>query len=310
MLDKFPGLLGYGGIIAIHANWPMYPSGIGWQIALKTLGSFPRETKFYEISDIDRCKLLINKNPEKLTDPFESTHYHVAVWHEDLIELKKKGLVSGVAEKSEYEFELLRFEKFRTILGGALKEDDNGNIISYIKGSNGQFQEIKYLKPKPDEDDDDFIFRDCATISESLNLTANGVDELIKLSNEIRFTDELFSLTDPLIKIRRFDTAVRDASLLLETRIKKFHNRPDLYGQRLVEFHLREIIKNNNDFNSAAIKCYRGELRTIFGFIRNDFAHNFRVLTEEQCKAILSRINDALCEFDEVVNAYFKKNSI
>lgn len=30
MPDKFPGFLGYGGIIAIHANWPNYPGGLGY----------------------------------------------------------------------------------------------------------------------------------------------------------------------------------------------------------------------------------------------------------------------------------------
>ena len=46
MLENFPGFLGYGGIIAIHANWPIiYPPGIGCKIALKTLGNFPKDTK-------------------------------------------------------------------------------------------------------------------------------------------------------------------------------------------------------------------------------------------------------------------------
>lgn len=54
MLEKFPGLLGYGGIIAIHADWPNYPPGIGWETGLRTLGNFPEGTQFYEIDDIDR----------------------------------------------------------------------------------------------------------------------------------------------------------------------------------------------------------------------------------------------------------------
>ena len=307
MLEKFPGLLGYGGIIAIHANWPMYPPGIGWQIALKNLGNFPSETKFYEIDDIDRCKLLINQIPNNLSDPFDSKHYHIAVWHEDLISLKEKGLVSGVIEKSNYEFELIRYENFKKQLGENLKEDKEGNIILYIKDDSGQLRETKYNKPEYDEDD--FVFQDCAVIPETINLTTKGIEELIKLSNEIIFTNELKELTEPLIKIKRFDTAIRDSSLLVETQIKEFHNRPNLYGQRLVDFHIEEIIKNNDNFNSAAIKCYRGELRTIFKFIRNDFAHNFKVLTEEQCLVILSRINDTLNEFKEVTDVYFKKNN-
>ena len=60
MLDKFPGFLGYGGIIAIHADWPTYPGGIGWEIALRELGYFPKGTNFYQIDDIDKCMLFIN----------------------------------------------------------------------------------------------------------------------------------------------------------------------------------------------------------------------------------------------------------
>lgn len=310
MLDKFPGFLGYGGIIAIHANWPMYPPGIGWKIALKTFGNFPKGTFFYEVDDIDRCKLLINQDPHKLSDPFDSNYYHIAVWHEDLIELKAKGFIEGVIDKSEYEFEMIRFENFKKEFGNHLKLDEDGNIILYIKDDNGKLRETKYHKPEPDEDKEDFVFRNCAVIPREVSLTENGIKALNNLSKEINLIEELTALTQPLINIKRFDTAVRDASLLVETKIKEFHKRPDLFGQKLVDLHIGEVIKNNNNFNSAAIKCYRGELRTIFKFIRNDFAHNFRVLTEEQCKLILARISDTLSEFDEVINAYFEKNNI
>lgn len=306
MLDKFPGLLGYGGIIAIHANWPMYPSGIGWQIALKDLGNFPAGTDFYEIDDIDRCKLLVNEEPKKLSDPFDRKHYHVAIWHSDLIKLKEKGLILGVIEKSDYEFRLLEFENFKKQLGKNLREDEEGNIILNFQDERGNLQESKYYKPENDEDEDDFIFRDCAFIPDTIKLTTKGIEELAKLSKEISFTDELKNLTEPLVKINRYDTAIRDASLFVETSIKNIHNKPNLFGQKLIDYHIEDIIKNNNNFNSAAIKCYRGELRTIFKFIRNDFAHNFKVLTEEQCIVILQRINDLLIEIKEVIDAYYK----
>ena len=309
MLDKFPGFLGYGEIIAIHADWPIYPSGIGWKIALKTLGNFPNNTIFHEVDDIDRCKLLLTQDPQNLTDPFDSNLYHVAVWHEDLVELKNKGFINGVIEKNDFEFEMMRFEKFKKEFGENLKLDDNDNIILYIKDDNGILKETIYHRPQSYEVEDEFNYRNCAVIPNGVSLTESGLNELIKLSNEISLYEELKVLTQPLIKIKRFDTAIRDASLLAETKIKEFHMRPELYGQKLVELHIRDVIKNHNSFNSAVIKCYRGELRTIFKFIRNDFAHNFRVMTEEQCKLILARISDTLVEFNEVVNVYFNKNN-
>lgn len=309
MLDKFPGLLGYGGIIAIHADWPMYPSGIGWQIALRAIGNFPKGAKFYEIDDIDRCKLLINQDPKKLKDPYDFNQYQIAAWHADLIELKGKGLIDGIVEKSDYEFELIRYENFKKDLGENLKLDEEGNIILFIKDENGNYIESKYNKPECDEDEEEFIFRNCAIIPDTICLTEKGILELVKLSKEIRLTNELNDLVEPLMRIERYDTTIRDASLLIETKIKEYHNKPNLFGQNLVDYHINEVIRNNDDFNSAAIKCYRGELRTIFKFIRNDFAHNFKVLTEEQCLVILSRIDDTLSEFKEVINVYFNKNN-
>jgi len=307
MLEKFPGLLGYGGIIAIHADWPNYPSGIGWEIALKTLGNFPDGTKFYEISDIDRCKLLINLYPKNLKDPYDEKYYHSAIWHTDLIELHEKGLISGIIKKSEFEFELYRFEEFKKQLGQNLKEDDEGNIILFYKDKNGNYEETKYQKPISEEDED-WIYRECVIIPNTIKLTKKGILELTVLSKGIEFSQEINNLTQPLLQLERFDTAIREASLLIETSIKKLHD-VNLFGQRLIEFHIKDVVKNNDDFYSAAIKCYRGELRTIFSFIRNDFAHNFKILTEGQCRVILQRIDQTFNEFKEVNNTYYKNKN-
>ncbi len=308
MLEKFPGLLGYGGIIAIHADWPNYPSGIGWEIALKTLGNFPEGAKFYEVDDIDRCKLLINLNPENIKDCYDEKYYHSAIWHTDLIELHKKELITGVVEKSDYEIDLYRFEEFKNQIGEHLQEDEEGNIILYYKDKEGAYQETKYRKPIADDDEEDWIYRDCVIVPDSISLTKKGISELAVLSKGIKYSEEVRKLTQPLLQIERFDTAIREASLLIEASIKKFHNE-DLYGQRLIDFHIKDVVRNNDDFYSAAIKCYRGELRTIFKFIRNDFAHNFKILTEEQCRVILQRIDQTYNEFKEVISVYYKKEN-
>jgi hypothetical protein len=129
MIDKFPGYL--GGFTAIHADWPNYPSGSGWEIALRTFGYFPKETEFYKIDDIDTVVLFINENPKSLKDCFDYKYYHIAIWHEDLIELKRLGYIEGVNEISEFEFQLLRFENIKKDFGKNPKLDDEGNIIAY-----------------------------------------------------------------------------------------------------------------------------------------------------------------------------------
>ena len=153
---------------------------------------------------------------------------------------------------------------------------------------------------------EEFEFKNFVVVTEYLSLTNKGIEELIRLSKEINYINELFDLTNSFVNMSRFDTAIREASLFLESTIKNFHNKPNLYGQQLLEYHIKQVVAKNGNFSSAAIKYYRSELRTMFNFIRNDFAHNFKVLTKEQCIVILFRLNNILMEFNEVVSVYLK----
>lgn len=291
-MNNFPGYLGYGGIIAIHADWPNYPSGIGYEIALKALGNFPSDTRFYVVDDIDTCILFIDKDSKQLKDKFDYKHFHLAIWHEDLIKLNQKGLITGIKEVSEYEYELEKFENLKKQIGENLKLDENDNIILYYKNDNNEYIETKLNKPiNPDED---FVFNDFVLVEDYIKLTEKGIQELILIANNVEFIDELSNLVTPFIDIKRYDTAIREAALLIESKIKTFENKPDFFGQKLVDYHIKELVKKNNNFNSSFLKVYRGELRTLFKFIRNDFAHNFKVLTIEQANLILSRINEIL----------------
>jgi len=260
MIDKYPGFLGYNSeLILIHADWPIYPRGIGWEIALKSIGKFPIDSTFYEIDDIDRCKLLISQNPNELNNPFDSNHYHLAIWHKDLIKLQEMGFINGVLYKSNYELELIRYENIKKKLGSHLELDRNGNIILSIKDKNSKLQKSTYLKPQNEGHEDNYILRDCAVIPQRIGLTEAGIQKLHKIAMETNTTEVLRVLTQPLLDIKRFDTAIRDASLLVETKIKVFHKNPELHGQKLIQFHIKEIITKNNISNTALIKGYKGE---------------------------------------------------
>jgi len=303
-LDKFPGLLGYGGIIAIHADWPMYPKGIGWEIALKSMGNFPKGADFYEIDDIDRCKLLINVDPQKIGDPYNYQNYHLAIWHEDLIELKRKGFIDGVYEKNEYEFKVIEFDKFKKSLGSGAEEDENGNLILYYKTEAGDFKEFKYEKPNPNEYEvDDFNYKNCAYIPQTIKLTDTGINKIKEISQNFTLHPDIEKRVQPLIAIGYYDSVIRETSIMLETKIKEFHS-VNFFGQKLIEHHINFLITKNDNFFSAALKCYKGELRTIFKFIRNDFVHNFQVIDSYQCQMILNRINETYHEFHEVIEVY------
>jgi len=313
MLDKFPGFLGYGGIIAIHADWPVYPGGLGWEIALRELGYYPKGTSFYEISDIDKCMLFINQDPSELKkEPIDPQYLHTAVWHEDLHTLIGMDLIEGVLQVNEYEYEKLKFERFRAEIEKVYKkedapvpEDDEGNIITYAGFPSGKRVEVKHRKPVPEDYDEfDLIYKDHVIIPQRISLNEKGWGKIKEISISMQYEDAVKERVDTLISIGRFDTAVREACILIESSIKAFY-KIKLYGTNLIEYHINDIVKHNDNFTSAAIKGYRQELRTLFKFIRNDFAHNFRVLSEEQCKMILFRINEIYIEFKDVVKVYY-----
>jgi hypothetical protein len=49
-----PGFMEYeGGMIeALHADWPVYPAGHGWQVAVQSLAVFPSKVRFIEIGNL------------------------------------------------------------------------------------------------------------------------------------------------------------------------------------------------------------------------------------------------------------------
>jgi hypothetical protein len=73
----------------------MYPAEHGWPVALESLCLFPEGTTFRPIGDIDRCVLFVAEEFEANRDPFSEQNFHVAVWHEDLLELVNLGKGAG-----------------------------------------------------------------------------------------------------------------------------------------------------------------------------------------------------------------------
>lgn len=81
-LRDHPGYFGITsqGVIAIHADWPIYPEEHGADLALVWLTGFPQRTTFKRIDDIDLCNLfLINVKRSNQADPFDERNFHVAI---------------------------------------------------------------------------------------------------------------------------------------------------------------------------------------------------------------------------------------
>jgi hypothetical protein len=73
------------------------------------LTAFPQETAFKRVDDIDRCILLLaDVKCANRKDPIDERNFHVSIWHEDLLELREKGFVTGVAAVTERRWEELR----------------------------------------------------------------------------------------------------------------------------------------------------------------------------------------------------------
>ncbi|HYF69071.1 MAG TPA: hypothetical protein VD884_13100 [Ohtaekwangia sp.] len=295
MLRNFPGLLFYTDsytlLEAIHADWPIYPTGHGWHLALRSLANFAQGTKFYQIDDIDKCLLFTISDPNVLKSKGEDIYgknlYHVAIWHEDLIELSARGLAVGVTSISDFEFSIRKFNTVKESLGpDNYIEDEDGNL--QIKTKNGGF--IVYNIPIDTSSEDwqepkDFVFLPDKTIE----LTPAAFNTLTSTVGEGVHPD-IFAKAAPLLALNFFDTAIREAVLLIEHSIKTVHNT-DQYGQKLIDLHIKKILELDK-FKTSFIKCYRGELRTLTKYVRNDYMHNQKNIDEDECSILLYRIND------------------
>jgi len=286
-ITRFPGYLGFTsrGVLAIHADWPIYPAEHGWEIALLAFGNFPKGTTFKQIDDIDRCLLFFANSPHytNITDFTNKKYFHIAVWHEDLIELSEKGYVTGVKRLTEYEWECRKYEQLPK---GAFYE---------CKGEKHYIERPPIPMDYDEEYEDypkDFVYID----GKNLNVTKNGYKALENLIMTLskNLDKELASIVQPLIDLGRYDTAIRESCLMIETLLRRLTGLGnDFYGTKLIEGFYDAALASDR-YVSAYLKVLRGELRTAFKFVRNDYMHNFVSIDIEQCFSILYRISAIL----------------
>lgn len=261
----------------LDADWPMYPTGYGWELALEMLGSFPEGTDFREIDDVDRCKLLIAGTLKPGQDPFDEQLFHVAAWHEDLVDLHDRELISGVTPMTEFEWDLRTQERLRD---------------AFVELPDGTRFWPHATPPKPDDYEDEDWSQPFATIDESgIRVTKAGYRALLGLSPETisELHPAISRRVEPLITIstdpnnRYFDTAVREATFILEVRLKEVTGTQK-FGQELVTAFWEMATRQKN-----LHPALRQELRAIFKFVRNEYAHNLRSISSKQCCALLHR---------------------
>lgn len=176
-------------------------------------------------------------------------------------------------------------------------------LVSHNEWPQGRARELKGLLwqqadgalepvPPPElEDADDFGPSKRVVIDDAVSMTRSGHAALIEVltADQTHIPEELLCRANPAIQAGLYDTAVRDACILLESCMREVMNTND-FGATLIDRFFTRVL-DSEQHPSAHLKTLRVEVRSLFKFIRNDFAHNFRVLSEAQCSALLSRIS-------------------
>jgi hypothetical protein len=275
-LEKHPGYLGFTskGVIAIHADWPMYPLEHGWGEALLAFGSLPKSTNFAQINDIDRCLLFVAGPVSPSQDPFDSRFSHVAAWYEDLADLAVKGFVEGVELISQYEADLGRWEQSKSYL---------------VEQEPGEFVPLNLSKPEYDEELYSQKLNVPICSAPGLRVTDSGFAALrTLLAAEFPCLPlEFLGRVLPILDIGRTDAAVREGCVLLESSMRQ-ELATGQFGKKLVEEYCRHLLESGAI--PALIKPFQAELRNAFKYIRNDYMHNVRALEQDECEALLMRI--------------------
>lgn len=286
---EHPGFMIYddGNFEVMHADWPVYPAGHGWRVALQSLAIFPSKVNFRQIGDIDQCYLFVAAGTgpglEPKGDLRDAKWFHVAVWYDDLFELHKRGMISGISLLTEYEAALAHYEKSKDL---------------FIE-IDGQMRPVDL--PRPERDDYEQEVPTVPEIAaEGIAVTNASAEILVSLARPL---DELVTTirqrAEPLLLISFYDTAIREAAIILESRLREVTGSVG-FGQALVDEYYKLLCSRYQGKPRAIFKILRGELRTIFKFVRNNLAHALHDITNDQCRVLLDRISLALEGINEI----------
>jgi hypothetical protein len=328
-LQHHPGLLGVTsqGVIAIHADWPMYPWEHGWMTALINLSCFPAGTTFTEIDDIDQVLLL---DAEKLAphdagdDPFSPKRFHAAIWHEDLVELARLGYVTGVEPITD---DVHRLNRHLEVLRAAERHEGKRAGESNVPGpyttwpttglpelpkigalrTDGTFIEIPPPTREWDDEDDDISWPQptgwVLLPDKTLTVTAAGAEACDKaLAEHFEVPETLRARLQPILDAGLYETAIRETSVQLEIAMRDGIGERGKSGQELIERYVKHI-ERSAGVMSSGIKSLRGDLRLTFRFVRNAYAHENPNPPRVRASALLFRLCNLYEEVTELTPA-------
>jgi hypothetical protein len=297
-IEDQPGYLGLTskGVLALHADWPAYPVDHGWTTALFHLCSFPAETTFTVVDDIDRCLLLRADYPTKHPKR-KRIEMHVAVWHEDMRDLASRGLVSGADFGNERDWRTFERSALRESIR-ALSPDRDWTGIDPLETLHTQRPDgcmerlvLPSLDVYDDDPDDQSWF---LRTSDGLLVTSEGLQVLDDLAVEdpAELPRELSHKVTYLLDGGLLDTAVREVGVALESTMKA-RTGTDSFGRQLVK-EFFDALGDEGRWLTSALRTDQTEITATFQFVRNEFAHNTIALTPHQARALIFRMAHAL----------------
>jgi hypothetical protein len=293
----------------LHADWPNYPAGEGSGFALTALGRFPDGTNFRLVDDIDACALLVAEQYGSYDDPYDRRAFHVAIWHEDLLELADSGFITGVRRLTEREYEEQKRDRMRADLrkknhfpeevdplehlywtdgGGTLRQAEFPSLDEYDRDDEeiGYEAYRRWLGMRPDD---------------RIQVTRAGAEKLEELwSTDLQIPQSVEGRIRYLLEGGLYDSALRDLGAVIESRMKDITGF-SAYGWHLVEQFTEHLLASNR-YISAEINVLRSELRVSFKFYRNEFAHNLVDLPKGRAYALVSQMCDIIDKLENLAS--------
>lgn len=293
MLGDMPGNLGEG--VAIHADWPAYPGDRGWELSLLRLGDYPLGTAFTCLSIIDQVALFVAESGVREPDQFSEKHMHIAVWLEDLEQLDERGLVDGV------EFDLTLSPQqihMKRQLGPERWEKFYSGELPLGAMLDGEFVQLPV--PEDEEPWEEWeraemwppargVERMALYPGTHVCLTSMAQAEIERIARQTLAIPP--SLQDRIVAhlaAGLFDSAIRDLAAALEMRMRVYAKSDD-FGMKLIDTYINALLATD-DYLPARIKSLRQELRSLFKFLRNEFAHTLVALEPSRGYALVSRL--------------------
>lgn len=281
---NLPGNLGpvRGSLLTIlHYNWPAYPIGEDYFETLLSFSLFSAGTDFIEIDNGDGSILFAAQfNGLNDRNLYDDKNFHICAWHSDLLEMNNLDLIAGVKSANDFEVELDSWNKMVKRIGA-------DQLFSEV---NGQMQKINPPSQCEDFDDED-DFRCFAIVPEStIRLTPKAFFHVREKVGELScdFITEISPVVRSLYDLGHHEPAVRQAVVTLEDSIKR-HLGSTRFGARLGEEFI-QYLRNEATILESSIRSYSQELRMVFKFIRNVYAHNIVQVDETGALVLLLRI--------------------